>query len=165
MKPSRPFALGYRPAGQPVGVPIYTSPSADLAVVYAALGDSLTRPSAPLDLSGTLPPTALVDRVTIERAPAPSQAYYLEIVFSLPSGTRYRLQEITADASLAGTTAVAEEGTLLIAGRAWKYGYVVPRDLHDEPVHVLRSASGNRITNLEAAAPLDEMVQILEYLR
>ncbi|MCL4534318.1 MAG: zf-HC2 domain-containing protein [Bacteroidetes bacterium] len=165
VKASRPFAVGYQPAGQPARVPIYTSPTADLAVVYTALGDSLTRPGKPLDLSGTLPPEATVERVMIERAPAPSQAYYLEVVFALPTGTRYRLQEISADAPPPSTPGVAEEGTLLIAGKAWKYGYIVPRDPRGETVRVFRSTAGNRITNLEAAAPLDEMVQMLQYLR
>ncbi len=161
----RPFYLGYRPGGRSDVVPVYTGPSNDLATVYASLGENLSAPSSPLSLSGSLPPGAMVERVMMERAPAAARSYYLEVIFSLSNGRLYRLQETATDGSLPNTAAMTDEGTLLIGGRAWRYGQTGQHTALGEAVHALRSTTEQKTTNLEAAAPLEEMLQVLEHLR
>ncbi len=165
-RPSRPFIVGYAPAGQAAATPSNSSPHNDLAQMYASLGDNLAWAGSPLSLAGSLPSGALIERVALERSAGQGQAYRLEVVFSLANGTRYRLQEFNAEGVGASIPGLVEEGALVAGGRTWKYGHYTVRSAPAaDVIWVLRSTSGSRTTILEAAAPLEEIIQTLDGLR
>jgi hypothetical protein len=171
---AEPVSSGARP-GRLYGVestaPLRSAGSASIVtyqrevVVYALLEAMRPRQDRLFGIIGALPPDALVQRMSLDRAPGKSQEYRLEIVFTMPNDAQYRLQETRLDGPTRPLLRLLDEGSIVSGGQTWRYGKLPLPNQYGETVLVLQTIAGNRNVQLDTTASLPELLEQLDWLR
>lgn len=129
-------------------------------------GASLANGEAPATaaLAGYLPPAVSVERVALRWDESAESPEYMEVVFVAPRGTRVRLERTLGRPQRAPDADPGWGQAILVRGEVWRYASQTSPD-GIQVVRLVHNGERGALTSLEAAAPINELVQLVDWLR
>ncbi|MGQ9675687.1 MAG: zf-HC2 domain-containing protein [Chloroflexota bacterium] len=164
-----PLVMGIAGAA-PVDLVPHAGYATTSAVVEPASTDPASRSLAVAEssdtaaLAGYLPPAVSVERVALRWDEAEDRPEYVEVIFVAPRGTRVRLERSVGQPQRAPDTHAGWGKAILVHGQVWLYASQTNSE-GIQVVRLMRSSERGDLTSLEAEAPVDELVQFVDWLR
>lgn len=115
-------------------------------------------------LTGYLPPAASVEQVALHWDEAAEAPAYVQIVFMAPPGTMVRLERRLIDSSTDTAAVPYSDKAILVRGQVWRCASSTSPD-GGEMLRLVHNSDGGNLTSLEGRAPLQNLVEMVEWLR
>jgi hypothetical protein len=158
-----PIVGSYMPAVRLANLPVPNRSRSDLPK-QPLVNESRFGTNPPVVFVNGLPAGVIVQKMSLERSFGTIQDYRLEVVFWLPNGVQYRLEETRSSLPIFVTPRLLDEGSVSVGGQTWSYGKLPLPSTSSRTIWALRNTAGNRNTSLEGASSLPELIEQLDWL-